>query len=300
MNVFLENVNLNSNSGPNYFAQKLKKYLGFRGILFDNSLKQDIKLTFIESTGQRNDLPMVQRLDGIYFNSNFDCDKMNANIKRTYESASGVVFQTQFNKDLIFNWFGPHEKYSIINNGSDVLTIEHIKACRPKVADPFNNIWTCAASWHNFKRLRENIQYFLDFAEPDDCLIVTGSNPDYVIDHPRIFYVGNLDVKTLLSTFKASKYFIHLAYLDHCPNVVIDARACGAKIICSSSGGTKEIAGPDAIVIEDHNWDFSFIESQDLPKLDFDKKVNNQFNSDISMAKASKKYLQLFKEIIDV
>ena len=112
--------------------------------------------------------------------------------------------------------------------------------------------------------------------------------------------MGNLDVKTLLSTFKASKYFIHLAYLDHCPNVVIDARACGAKIICSSSGGTKEIAGPDAIVIEDHNWDFSFIESQDLPKLDFDKKVNNQFNSDISMAKASKKYLQLFKEIIDV
>ena len=71
MNVFLENVNLNSNTGPNYFAQKLKKYLGFRGILFDNSLKQDIKLTFIESNGQRNDLPMVQRLDGIYFNSKF-------------------------------------------------------------------------------------------------------------------------------------------------------------------------------------------------------------------------------------
>ena len=102
----------------------------------------------------------------------------------------------------------------------------------------------------------------------------------------------------LLGVFKASKYFIHLAYLDHCPNVVVDARSCGAKIICSSSGGTKEIAGPEAIVIEDHNWDFSFIESQNLPKLDFDKKIENNFNSSISMVKTSKKYLQLFKETL--
>ena len=298
MNVFLENVNLNSNSGPNYFAQKLKKYLSLRGVMFDDNLRHDIKLTFIESHGARSDLPMIQRLDGIYFNSNFDCDKMNANIKRTYENAAAVVFQTQFNKDLIFNWFGPHDRYSIINNGSDVLSIESVEPYVFDFATKFDNIWSCAASWHNFKRLRENIEYFLAFSEPNDCLIVAGNNPDYVIEHPRIFYVGNLGVNMLLGVFKASKYFIHLAYLDHCPNVVIDARACGAKIICSSSGGTKEIAGPEAIVIKEHDWDFSFIKSQNLPKLDYDKKIENNFNYSISMVKASKKYLQLFKETL--
>ena len=220
MNIFLENVNLNSNSGPNYFAQKLTKYLGLRGASFNNSLKHDIKLAFIESHGHRPDLPMVQRLDGIYFNSNFDCEKMNSNIKRTYHDSQGVVFQTQFNKHLIFNWFGEHENYRVINNGSDVLATESIQP-----------------------------------------------------------------------------YIFDLAYLDHCPNVVIDARACGAKIICSSSGGTKEIAGTDAIVIKDYDWDFSFIESQNLPKLDFDKKISNNFNSDISMVKCSKKYLNFLKEI---
>ncbi len=298
MNVYLENVNLNSSSGPNYFAQKLKKYLGLRGVLFDDNLRQHVKLTFIESHGARNDLPMIQRLDGIYFNSNFDCDRMNANIKRTYETAAAVVFQTQFNKDLIFNWFGPHDRYSIINNGSDVLSIEAVEPYIFDFAASFDNIWSCAASWHNFKRLKENVEYFLNFSDSNDCLIVAGNNPDYIIEHPRVFYVGNLDVNRLLGVFKASKYFIHLAYLDHCPNVVVDARACGAKIICSSSGGTKEIAGPEAIVIEDHNWDFSFIESQNLPKLDFDKKIENNFNSSISMVKTSKKYLQLFKETL--
>jgi glycosyltransferase involved in cell wall biosynthesis len=240
---------------------------------------------------------MVQRLDGIYFNSNFDCEKMNSNIKRTYHNSQGVVFQTQFNKHLIFNWFGEHENYRVINNGSDVLATESIQPYIFDFAKEFDNIWSCAAGWHNFKRLKQNIQYFLDFSEPNDCLIVAGTDPDYVIEHPRVFYVGNIEVSQLLGVFKASKYFIHLAYLDHCPNVVIDARACGAKIICSSSGGTKEIAGTDAIIIEDHDWDFSFIKSQNLPKLDFDKKISNNFNSDISMVKCSKKYLSFLKEV---
>ena len=126
MNVCLENVNMQSNSGPNYFAQKLVKYMGLRGTTFEPSLPYNIKLTFIESQGLQPSLPMIQRLDGIYFNANFDCDKMNYNIRRTYDAAKGVIFQTNFNKDLIFNWFGPHDNYQVINNGADVLVIRNI------------------------------------------------------------------------------------------------------------------------------------------------------------------------------
>ena len=39
--------------------------------------------------------------------------------------------------------------------------------------------------------------------------------------------------------YKASTHFVHLAWLDHCPNVVVDARASGCKIVCSSAGGTR-------------------------------------------------------------
>ena len=131
MNVYLENVNMQSNSGPNYFAQKLVKYMGLRGTTFESNLRYNVKLTFIESQGLQPTLPMVQRLDGIYFNANFDCDKMNYNIRKTYDAAKGVIFQTDFNRDLIFNWFGPHDNYRVINNGSDVLNIRTHRRPQP-------------------------------------------------------------------------------------------------------------------------------------------------------------------------
>ena len=241
MNLFLENVNLASTSGPNYFAQKLIKYLEMRGVVTTPHLPYNLKLTFIESQGHRPDLPMVQRLDGIYFNANFDCDAMNQNIKNTYQNAAGVVFQTHFNKDLIFNWFGEHDNYAVINNGADLLHINSVPLDQEVVEkfSSFDNVWSCAAHWHVFKRLKDNVEYFLSYGKPNDCLVVAGPNPDYKIDHERIFYVGNMSTDKLLTLFKISKYFIHLAYLDHCPNVVIDARASGCQIICSSAGFCK-------------------------------------------------------------
>ena len=166
MNLFLENVDMASTSGPNYFAQKLLKYLQMRGVMTTPHLPYDLKLTFIESHGHRPDLPMVQRLDGIYFNANFNCERMNSNIKRTYKSAGGVVFQTNFNKELIFNWFGPHSNYSVINNGADLLHINSVPLNQEVVSkfSSFDNVWSCAAHWHVFKRLQDNIEYFLSYA----------------------------------------------------------------------------------------------------------------------------------------
>lgn len=298
MNVCLENVNMQSNSGPNYFAQKLVKYMGLRGTTFESNLRYNVKLTFIESQGLQPTLPMVQRLDGIYFNANFDCDKMNYNIRKTYDAAKGVIFQTDFNRDLIFNWFGPHDNYRVINNGSDVLNISTTPQGFQEYTKKYDNIWSCAAHWHSFKRLKSNIEYFLNYSQDNDCLLIAGPNPDEIVNHPRIFYVGTLGSDELLSLFKASTYFIHLAYLDHCPNVVIDARACGCRIVCSSSGGTKEISGKNAIVIQEPDWDFSFIDQTNPPILDYDKKLENGQDSAISMAKTAKNYEEFLKRMI--
>ena len=301
MNIYLENTDLNSTSGPNYFAQKLLKYLSFRGTTADPQFPYDLKLTFIQSNGSRPDLPMVQRLDGIYFNANFDCDRMNDNIKRTYESANAVVFQTLFNKNLIFKWFGPHEKWCIINNGADMLYLDSF-IWSPQIINQFENfenVWSCAAHWHVFKRLRDNIEYFLMHGGEKDCLVVAGPSPDYIIDHPRVFYAGDLQTDDLLTLFKISKYFIHLAYLDHCPNVVIDARAAGCKIICSSAGGTREVAGLSATIIEEPEWDFNFLDVKKPPQMDYDKAYQNDIESNVTMARAAKKYSNFFMEVLE-
>lgn len=298
MNLFLENVNLNSSSGPNHFAQKLVKYLGMRGVSFDSCRVYDKKLTFIQSNGVRPDLDMYLRLDGIYFNSNFNCSLMNYNIKKSYKNAKGIIFQTEFNKNLIFNWFGPHDNYVVIPNGADTKLIQELQYSTDfeNKFKTFGKIWSCAADWHPYKRLEENIKYFLTFSQEQDILLVAGKNPDYKTDHPRIKYLGNLSLSDLMTVYKISDYFIHLAYLDHCPNVVIDARAHGCKIICSSSGGTKEIAGLNCDIVIEDEWDYRFIEEKVPPKMNFSNIVKGQIDSDLSMVKTAKKYHKFLKE----
>ena len=126
--------------------------------------------------------------------------------------------------------------------------------------------------------------------------MVAGKAPKR-INHPRIFYLGEVDQAVLYRVYKTSDYFIHLAWLDHCPNVVVDARACGCKIVCSSSGGTKEIAGPDAIVIDEGEWNFEPVRLYEPPEMDFSKKINNEWNIDYNMFVVADKYCRFLQKI---
>jgi len=288
LNLVLENVNLNSNSGPNSFGQKLFKYMPSCGVAINNTPEPDAYLCFIESGRTTHNAPLFQRLDGIYFNSAFDYTAQNSNIKRTYESAAGVIFQSNFNKELTFKYFGPHNNYAIIHNGADLELINSVEKIK---IDKYENIWSCASSWRPHKRLSENIRYFIEHAGPNDGLIVAGK-VDNKFEHERVHYVGELTTEKLFGLYKASKYFIHLAWLDHCPNVVVDAMASGCQIICSSAGGTKEIAGKNAIIIEEKTWDYSPVELYNPPPMDFSHKIQNTWhkNEQFDMNSVCQKY----------
>ena len=289
MNIVLENVNLNSNSGPNSFGQKLYKYMQPLGVDFVAPPSPDAYLCFIESGRPKYDAPLFQRLDGIYFNTAGNYTAQNSNIKRIYDMADGVVFQSNFNKELTFNYFGPHKNYAIIHNGADLDLINNIDAIN---INKYENVWSCASAWRPHKRLKENIRYFLEHSSENDGLIVAGSVNEG-ITHDRVHYVGELSTEKLFRLYKASKYFLHLAWLDHCPNVVVDAQACGCQVICTSAGGTKEIAGDNAVIIQEEEWDFSPVELYKPPTLDFTKKVENKWhkNTEPDMASVAKRYL---------
>lgn len=293
MKIRFENVDLNNSSGPNSFASKLAIQLKTRGheIVKHN---YDAALCFIEDVSNLPSQNLFQRLDGIYFNTDFNFQQQNANILRTYKKATGVIFQSQFNQKLIFNYFGHHPNSVIIPNGADLKLIESIGPIENKALDKYETVWSCAASWRPHKRLKENIDYFLEHRGAADCLVIAGK-PNYHFKDPNIFYVGNIEYKKLLSVYKRSKYFIHLSWLDHCPNVVVDARASGCQIICSSTGGTKEIAGLNAIVIGEKEWDFKPTKLYSPPPMDFTNKLNSHHDSCYDMEKVAIKYLEFIK-----
>ena len=300
MNIFLDNVNLMSTTGPNHFGNKLKKNLELLGHSFSFDKKFDLQLSFIEENNRIPNIPLVQRLDGIYFNNRQDYLLQNKKIFQTYKSASGVIFQTQFNKDLIYNYFGPHEKYTIIRNGADLQHIDGIRPLRSPLVERANKIWCCASNWRPHKRLSENVKYFLKNSDPRDHLLVAGDVEESARSaDSRVHYLGNIRIEDLISVYKVSDYFIHLAWLDHCPNVVVDALACGCQIICSSSGGTKEVAGIDAVVIEEEKWNFEPIDLYSPPKIDINNKTDNVGGCNIDMKYVASQYSVFLEKILN-
>ena len=293
MRIKFENVDLKSSSGPNSFGKKLKKYLEKSGDIVSD-IDYDVVLCFIETYKNFENIKLFQRLDGIYFNSGYDYRAQNANILKTFKRADGVIFQSEFNKKLITKYFGEHKNSVVIHNGADIELIELTPSIEHKNLDKYKNVWCCASSWRPHKRLRENIRYFLEYKGENDCLVISGQT-EKVSNEPDIFYAGQLSYETLISLYKRSKYFIHLAWLDHCPNVVIDARASGCHIICSSAGGTKEIVGTNSTIIEENEWDFEPTKLYNPPSMDFKRKIKNDYESCYDIAKVAQHYKDFIK-----
>ena len=96
MKILLENVNLKSSNGPNSFANKLAPHVLNNGHQFVGPKEAEISLCFIESPIVNLPYPRIQRLDGIYYNTRFDYETQNKNIKRTYDNSSGVIYQSHY------------------------------------------------------------------------------------------------------------------------------------------------------------------------------------------------------------
>jgi glycosyltransferase involved in cell wall biosynthesis len=303
VNILFDNVDWNSTAGPHWFGRKLASHLNQNGHGI-NTGNDDVQLSIVMASQKREGLPLIQRLDGIYYDTAKDYVQMNAPIKATYDVADGVVFQSEWSKKLVESQFGPAKKYAIINNGTDIDVIQSIPPATG--LDDFDKVWSCASSWfyedgtqRYIKRLEENIRYFQEHSGENDILCIAGDVRDFENpDDDKIVFLGELGLTELFSVYRRSDYFLHLGRFDNCPNVVVDARAAGCHIICSSLGGTVEVAGKDATVIVEDEWDFVPFECNVLSSLDFSRKMNNTYEKDISMDFVSDRYLEFFGELM--
>ena len=164
MNILFDNVGWNSTAGPHWFGRKLASHLNQNGHGI-NTDQDDVQLSIVMASQKREGLPLIQRLDGIYYDTTKDYVQMNAPIKATYDIADGVVFQSEWSKKLVEAQFGPAKKYAIINNGTDIEVIQNTLSAEG--LDAYEKVWSCASSWfyedgtqRYIKRLDEDIRYF--------------------------------------------------------------------------------------------------------------------------------------------
>lgn len=279
MKVHLDNVNMGSSSGPNSFAKRLAMGLiesGHDVELHDGS-NADVSIVFIEPSGRPLAKKVVQRLDGIWFSPE-EFETKNSAIKKLYHSADGVIWQSDFDKGMTSKWWGSPKKGVIIRNGINAPEIRKFQIpALEQIRQQYEMLFVCSANWHPQKRLFDNIELYKHLRSfySSAALIVMGSNAVKVAD-PHIFYAGSQPHEVCLEIFSAANWMLHLAWLDHCPNTVVESLSQGTPVVCSEQGGTKELVQGYGIALkEDKEYNYELTDYDNPPKIDV-KQITNK------------------------
>lgn len=294
MKIYMDNCDLGgSRTGPNSFARRLAIELSKRGHVIADPSDYDVALVFIEKSPRLDESkPYIHRLDGIWFHPK-DIHTKNSAIKSTYDSATHVVFQSDFDRSMVEKWFGIKETGVVIRNGIELQDIE-LSVDVLKLKETYQKIFVCSSNWHRQKRLKENIELYLHLKEKLSekcCLIVLGSNPDYTYAGKDIYYTGSsIPHEICLQFYRAADWMIHLAWADHCPNVVVEALSQGCPVICSETGGTKELVEGNGIILnEELKYEFQAFDYDSPPPIDVTQVVElPQVSVDISSVSIEK------------
>lgn len=173
---------------------------------------------------------------------------------------------------MVEKWWGTHRSSNVIMNGIEVPEVlPEIDPKLLRLRRDFDKVFVCSAHWHPQKRLVDDIRLFKHIQTtmyPRSCLIVLGPNPEHVIPDPTIFYAGPQTHAACLHLYAFADWMIHLAWLDHCPNVVIEAQAMGLPVICTDAGGTVEIVGSDGIILRDLPYNYELVDYDSPPPVD--------------------------------
>jgi len=305
--IHLDNVNLNSSSGPNSFAKRLSKGLIESGheVELHDGRSSDVSLVFIEPSGRPLAKKVVQRLDGIWFSPE-EFETKNSNIKNLYQNSSGVIWQSEFDKEMVTKWWGIHKNGAVIRNGIDINPVKKFSIpALEQIRNQYEMVFVCSANWHPQKRLLENINLYKHLRKfyKSAALIVMGSNPVQVADN-HIFYAGPQPHEVCLEVFSAANWMIHLAWLDHCPNTVVEALSQGTPVICSEHGGTKELVKDFGIILkESRSYNYELTNYDNPPVMDYSnlnklpKKNELGKHFDISIQRTLQDYLEFLKSL---
>lgn len=311
MKIYFDNVDISgrTTSGPHSFAHRLAKQLFLLGVeVTSDPSEYDVALVTIEHTNRLNaSRPTVQRIDGIWFAPN-EFETRNVRIRECYGFADHVVFQSEFDKNMVTKWFGRPRDSVVITNGIEIKRVDRFIDTIVSIRESHEKVFVCSANWHPQKRLRDNVRLYRSLRKsyPSSCLIVMGGNFEMDRDCVRdeIFYTGPISQEYCLQVYAASDWMIHLAWLDHCPNVVCESLSQETPVICGDSGGTKEVlgrSGKNGIVLKDVPYNFELAYYDNPPQfpipneLELPKTIVDA--SHLSIVECTKKYIDVFEKV---
>jgi glycosyltransferase involved in cell wall biosynthesis len=313
--IHLDGVNMRAPTGPNTFANRLAKKLFEMGHTCElEGASADVSLVFIEPSGAPLAKRVVQRLDGIWFKPH-EFHTKNKEIQTQFYNADAVVFQSEFDKHFVEKWWGKSDNswrpQVVIGNGIEINPLKGLSI--PKLLEirtTYDQVYVCSSNWHAQKRLEANVRLFhhLRKTHPNSCLFVMGDHPDYRATGPNVFYTGTVGPEVYMQVYSIANWMLHLAWADHCPNVVVEALSQGCPVACSEVGGTKELIynGAYGAVFKEQPYDYELYDYDNPPALDVEqfKDLPTRQELDytgiadmININVIAKQYIELFEKV---
>jgi len=274
MNIYADNAL------GHILTKRITPYLNKQGHKFsENPLECNVQLSFVRA-GWKGNLPIVQRIDGIYYSSVEDYQTRNLAISKTHQIASGVIYQSEYSKKLCEHLLlqrNTKAKVSVIYNGIEP------NWCGPHIEHDGINI-VVLGKHRRHKRLKEIIDLFIDYNNVvnDSTLHIFGllHNNTPVI-HPNIKYYGMVEREKMIDVMRISDMSIHLSKRDSCPNSVVECISAGIPVITTNNcGGATEMCRmtPGCIIIE-QDGDYN-----DLKTVDYYGEQWNKVKPEVQIA----------------
>jgi len=208
----------------------------------------------------------------------------------------------------------------VIHNGTVInkhsLSVDWLE----KIKYESDKVFVASSQWRgrNHKRFRDAIRLVGEYSNwsNEQCSLITmgdtehapaGSKRQYNKNFVH-YHLGNVAKAETTIPYQYADWMIHLAYLDHCPNVVVEALSSNVPVICSSEGGTKEIVMNRGCIIEEEKYNFDLCDYTDPPAMSFNdmhfNKIQQGINiipadiQDLNIEHVTRQYIEFFNKVI--
>ena len=222
----------------------------------------------------------VLRLDGFYVPTYFDNRpqppehqdrrltldriRMNYRIQRDLVRSDFVIYQSKFSKKMADRYlYYRRDDFAIIHNGVDLVSFcpEHKRRGRRRLlsAGMLRHEYMLGTVLPVFERLwqQHNLEMIV-VGHMDDISrqLLKGFAKRAPRAAERVTVVGPVSNEEMAHHMRQADILVHPRQGDWCPNVVIEAMACGLPVVCASWGGAAELVGDGGIVVPTGQWTY--------------------------------------------
>ena len=214
-------------------------YLGSSGLPGD--LRQLLGLA------RRRRIPVVVNQDGVGYPgwAGARTDAVNEPLRRALLAADHVLYQSEFCKRSADEFLGEaRSAWEVLYNAVDTD-----RFAPPAERPTGGPVLLLGGDQTQNYRLELGLRIFAGLA-PDARLLVTGrivGDPAPLLNElgvrDRVEFLGRYAQRDAPAIYGRAHVLLHTKVNDPCPNVVLEAMACGLPVVYPASGGTPELVG---------------------------------------------------------